>query len=200
MKFEENESQSKQNLVFAQPMNKTVLTYRGMIYPWQCDHMGHMNVMWYAGKFDEASWQIIARLGLTRSYMLERNCMMAAAHQDITYKRELREGDIMTIRSRVLEIGDRKVRFLHEMKNDGTGDLAAVTVVTGVHIDRATRRSCPFPHDLLRRMQASLIDGDRPDNIDITQHITEDAASSNASLSGDWLNSARSIEAEWTAN
>ena len=29
------------------------ITYRGVVYPWQCDHMGHMNVMWYAGKFDE---------------------------------------------------------------------------------------------------------------------------------------------------
>jgi acyl-CoA thioester hydrolase len=32
-----------------------VLTYRGTIYPWHCDHMGHMNVMWYVGKFDEAT-------------------------------------------------------------------------------------------------------------------------------------------------
>lgn len=21
------------------------VTYRGTVYPWQCDHMGHMNVM-----------------------------------------------------------------------------------------------------------------------------------------------------------
>jgi acyl-CoA thioester hydrolase len=31
------------------------LTYRGTVYPWQCDHIGHMNVMWYVGKFDEAT-------------------------------------------------------------------------------------------------------------------------------------------------
>src|SRR6266542_3912128 len=22
------------------------ITYRGVVYPWQCDHMGHLNVMW----------------------------------------------------------------------------------------------------------------------------------------------------------
>jgi acyl-CoA thioester hydrolase len=32
-----------------------ILAYRGTIYPWHCDHMGHMNVMWYVGKFDEAT-------------------------------------------------------------------------------------------------------------------------------------------------
>ena len=31
------------------------VTYRGTVYPLHCDHMGHMNVMWYVGKFDEAS-------------------------------------------------------------------------------------------------------------------------------------------------
>lgn len=50
---------------------------------------GHMNVMWYTGKFDEASWPLLARLGLTRSYMQEKNCLMAAVQQDTSYKREL---------------------------------------------------------------------------------------------------------------
>lgn len=156
--------------------------------------MGHMNVMWYTGKFDEASWQMIARLGLTQDYMRERNCVMAAVQQDITYKRELRAGDIITIRSRVLEIGEKTVRFFHEMKNDGTGELAAITIVTGVHIDRATHRSCPFPHDLLKRM-LSITSGDGSD-VDITQHITEDALA-NGPISGEWLNSTSSFEAKW---
>ena len=40
-------------------------TYRGTVYPWQCDHVGHMNIMWYVGKFDEANWNLFARLGPT---------------------------------------------------------------------------------------------------------------------------------------
>jgi acyl-CoA thioester hydrolase len=35
------------------------LSYRGAVYPWQCDHMGHMNVMWYVGKFDKATWNFL---------------------------------------------------------------------------------------------------------------------------------------------
>ncbi|MCK1361487.1 hypothetical protein [Bradyrhizobium sp. 199] len=26
-------------------------TYRGTVYPSQCDHVGHMNIMWHVGKF-----------------------------------------------------------------------------------------------------------------------------------------------------
>jgi acyl-CoA thioester hydrolase len=166
-------------------MSESILfTYRGMVYPWQCDHMGHMNVMWYAGKFDEASWQALARLGVTRAYMRERNCMMAAVQQDTSYKRELRAGDILTVRTRIHEIGGKTVRLFHEMKNDGTGEVAATSAITGIHIDRATRRPCPFPDDLLRAMHHRVAAEVRTD-IDITQHITEDAVPDGA-FSGDW--------------
>ena len=33
-------------------MSDLPLTYRGGVYPWHCDHVSHMNVMWYVGKFD----------------------------------------------------------------------------------------------------------------------------------------------------
>jgi len=43
------------------------ITYKGCVYPWQCDQVGHMNIMWYVGKFDEANWNHMARVGLTPS-------------------------------------------------------------------------------------------------------------------------------------
>ena len=65
-----------------------LLTYRGTVYPWQCDHIGHMNVMWYVGKFDEATWHLFAQIGLTPSYLRESGRGMAAVQQNISYKRE----------------------------------------------------------------------------------------------------------------
>jgi acyl-CoA thioester hydrolase len=58
------------------------VTYRGTVYPWQCDHMGHMNVMWYVGKFDEGkfdetSWHLISELGLTRARFEHEGAGMA---------------------------------------------------------------------------------------------------------------------------
>lgn len=174
-------------------MSEPILTYRGMVYPWQCDHMGHMNVMWYAGKFDEACWQAIARLGVTRDYMRERGCMMAAVEQDTAYKRELRAGDIISIRTRIHEIGEKTIRFFHEMKNDGTGEVAATSAVKGIHVDRGTRRPCPFPHDLLRAMHYRVTAGESAD-FDITQHITEEAVTDRP-LSSDSLVSALDVAA-----
>ena len=53
-------------------------TYRGIVYPWHCDHVGHMNVMLYIAKFDEATWFFFNRLGLTRTFLAEHRRGMAA--------------------------------------------------------------------------------------------------------------------------
>ncbi len=128
-----------------------LVTYRGAVYPWHCDHMGHMNVMWYVGKFDEATWQFFTALGITPTYMRENERGMVAVEQHISYKRELRAGDVITIRSGILEIKDKVIRFCHEMRNEETGEVAAITVLTGVHLDRRIRKACPFPQEVLAR-------------------------------------------------
>jgi len=77
-------------------------TYRGVVYPWQCDHMGHMNVMWYVGKFDEATWVFFDRIGLTREFLAAQARGMAAVDQRITYRRELRAGDVVAVDTTLL--------------------------------------------------------------------------------------------------
>jgi acyl-CoA thioester hydrolase len=120
------------------------VTYRGTVYPWHCDHVGHMNIMWYVGKFDEANWNLFARIGLTPTYLRCSGRGMAAVQQNISYRRELLAGDIVEIRSSLLDIGDKSIRFLHEMRNGETGEIAAICEITGVHMDRQARKSAPF--------------------------------------------------------
>lgn len=135
-------------------MDQGQLTHRGTIYPWQCDHMGHMNVMWYSGKFDEASWQILASLGLTSSRLRKEGMRMAAVEQRLEYKREL-QGGTVTLRSRVLEVGNRSIRFSHEMKNDETGETAAISV-SGVYFSAKTKKALPLPQDVRERALAVI--------------------------------------------
>src|SRR5512133_3352337 len=116
-------------------MADLVVTYRGVVYPGQCDHMGHMNVMWYVGKFDEATWQLFNAVGLSPSRIRDTSRGMAGLEQHIEYKRELRAGDIITIRSGILEVREKTLRFAHRMHNDETGELAATTTLTAVHLD-----------------------------------------------------------------
>ena len=129
-------------------------TYRGTVYPWQCDHVGHMNIMWYVGKFDEANWNLFARLGLTPSYLRKSGRGMAGVQQNIAYKRELFAGDIVEIKSRLLELREKAIRFLHEMRDAETGEIVATCEITAVHLDRQAHKSMPF-EDAVRQQAAS---------------------------------------------
>ena len=132
-------------------MNGDAITYRGIVYPWHCDHVGHMNVMWYVGKFDEATWNLFLQAGITPGYLRANQRGMAAVDQHIEYRRELRAGDAVTIRSEILEIEGRKIRFRHEMRNEESGEVAAVTTLLGVHMDTQARKACPFPAEVVVR-------------------------------------------------
>jgi acyl-CoA thioester hydrolase len=137
-------------------MPESMITYRGVVYPWHCDHMGHMNVMWYVGKFDEATWQLLASVGATPSRLREGGFGLVAVEQHIQYKRELRSGDLLTIRSSILEGKEKSLRFSHEMTNDQTGDVAAIMLVVGVCIDSMARKARELPPDILERIRSSL--------------------------------------------
>ena len=133
-----------------------ILSYKGTVYPWHCDHMGHMNVMWYVGKLDEATWHLFARLGLTPAVLREGRQGMAAVQQNIAYKRELMAGDIVEVESRILEIREKVIRFQHEMRNAASGEIAASCEITAVHMDRQLRKSCAFPEAIRAAAQALL--------------------------------------------
>jgi len=132
-------------------MSEWKITYRGVVYPWHCDHMGHMNVMWYAGKFDEACWQLLSMLGLEQSRFVRDGSGMAAVEQHIQYKRELHAGDAVTIQSTLLEVKDKSIHMLHKMVHDASGEVAAITVVVGVHIDAMLRNAIRLPEDVRQR-------------------------------------------------
>ncbi|HEY2056156.1 MAG TPA: thioesterase family protein [Solirubrobacterales bacterium] len=119
--------------------------YRGVVYPWQCDHMGHLNIMWYVGKFDEATWNLFARLGLTGTYLRGSGSSVAGVQQDLNYRREMFPGDVIEITTRVLKIGERSLRFRHEMRDAVTGEITATCEMTGVHLDTETRKAMPWP-------------------------------------------------------
>ena len=125
-------------------MAEPLVTYRGTVYPWHCDHVGHMNVMWYVGKFDEATWQLFNAVGLTPSYLRTSKRGMAAVDQHISYIKELHAGAVVTIRTSVLEVKDKSIRFVHEMLNDETNEIAARTTLKAVHLDTEQRKSCTF--------------------------------------------------------
>ena len=140
-------------------MSEALLSYRGTVYPWHCDQVGHMNVMWYVGKFDEATWHLFNALGLTPSYLRAASRGMAAVNQHVSYIQELHAGDVVTIRTVPLEFNEKGARFVHEMTNDESGEVVARTTLKAVHVDTVARKSCAFAESIATKAKLLLVNG-----------------------------------------
>jgi acyl-CoA thioester hydrolase len=137
-------------------MGKLLDTYRGTVYPWHCDHMHHMNVMWYVGKFDEATWSLMSHIGMSADFMRRNHRGMAAVDQRISYQREVHAGSTLAIRTGIVSVGEKKMIFFHEMRDTDKDQIAAITLLTGVHMDTQLRKACPLPDDV-REMARTLV-------------------------------------------
>jgi len=120
----------------------------------QLDHMGHMNVQFYTAKFDEAAWHLFAALGLDLKYMNDTNSGMAAVEQTTKYMAELMAGDLLVIKSEVLELNEKTIRFKHYMYRLGDDVLSSTTELVGVHMDREIRKSIVLPGFVGERVAA----------------------------------------------
>ena len=74
-------------------------TYRGVVYPWHIDQIGHMNVQFYTARFDEATWHFLAAIGITPAYLKANARGMAAVDQHTRYKQELHAGALIRVTS-----------------------------------------------------------------------------------------------------
>ena len=54
-------------------MTEVLITRRGCVHPEDCDHMDHLNVVAYVEKFDQATWNLFAEVGMYRRSLNENN-------------------------------------------------------------------------------------------------------------------------------
>jgi len=127
-------------------------TFVGVIYPNQLDHMGHVNVQYYASMFDQATWTFLSEFGITSEYMKANRRGMAAVSQHTNYLLELFSGDIVEIQTKLLEVSEKTIRFVHTMRRRPQMDTIATSELVGVHFDTEIHKSCPFPQEIKERL------------------------------------------------
>lgn len=129
-------------------------TYRGAVYPWHCDFNDHMNVQHYMGKFDEATWHFMASMGITPSYLRKENRAIVAVEQNMKYFEELHAGDLIYVKTSLVELKSKAIIILHKMINLETNKVVAEAKMVGVHMDKKTRSSIAFPEYISKKIMS----------------------------------------------
>jgi acyl-CoA thioester hydrolase len=104
-----------------------------------------MNVMWYTHIFTKATGALFQQVGLNREYFQAHQAGTFALKQLFTYLIELRVGEEVTIRTRVLGRSAKKLHVLHFMTKGDPEAPAALCEFLAAHIDMRVRRTAPFP-------------------------------------------------------
>jgi acyl-CoA thioester hydrolase len=131
-------------------------TARGTVHAWQCDHMGHANLRAYGEFFEQALWHVFHRIGITPSMLRGEAIRMAGVQQSISYRKELLPGDLILVKSQLIEMRERSLKMRHEMQHVETGEVCATCELTAVCIDARTRKPCQFPPEISAKAQEIL--------------------------------------------
>ena len=121
------------------------VTYRAVIPASFIDEFGHVNVMWYTHLFTEGAGGLFQLVGLTREHLEANRAGTFALEQHFRYLKEVRLGQHVTLRSRVLGRSAKRWHTIHFMTIDEFDVLAATCEVVSTYVDMTIRRSAAMP-------------------------------------------------------
>jgi acyl-CoA thioesterase FadM len=128
--------------------------HHDQVQPEWLDSNGHMNLAYYIVVFDRGTdaWLEMAGLGAAFRARTKRTTFAVESH--VLYRKEVRLGDALLVRTRVVEGGGKRLHFVHEMTSGGA--LVAMQEVLSLHVDLNTRRAAPLAEEDAARVTALL--------------------------------------------
>jgi len=120
---------------------------------WECDSNGHMNVMYYINKFENAGRNLSLEMGVSK--IMSKEIGFVVVEQTIKYLREVFEDDLLFVESSLVNFSNKAMVMRHEMFNGITKELVSTMDVVGVLFNKTNRKAIPIPKDridILKKM------------------------------------------------
>ena len=127
------------------------------------DILGHMNVQWYFHLFGRGAMNFIGSLGVNKNYIEEQRRGNFVLRQVIDYIAEVRLGETVSVRARMLGRTEKKMHKMYFMINESRGNLAATLEALVIHADLTKRGSAMFPPEMAVVMDARIAESNALD-------------------------------------
>src|SRR6266850_4301481 len=139
-------------------------TYRGMVYRWEVDNVDHFTVAFYFARFEDATLALLHAIGLDPGALARAGGAAVTTECSVRYRRELRVGDILHMRSGVTAADDDGIDVAHEVVDSGDGTLCTSVEQKIVLVDAVSRKRRAFTPAqrqaaLARRVEAAPPEG-----------------------------------------
>jgi acyl-CoA thioester hydrolase len=144
--------------------------YEGTVSAEEIDHLGHMNVRFYATRAMAATRALLAENGLDEATLAADDTVVGVPDTFTRHYREQLEGARLAVMSGVIGIGEAGLLLHHELVNADTGELAATFRHRVEPLHRASREPRPFSSAFVSACQNQVVEWPehgRPRTIDL---------------------------------
>ena len=132
-------------------------TFKGAVLASEYDAEAYMNSPMYVSRFDQATWFLLHAIELTPASIRHERLRVAIFRQNYQFLAELRGGELVTVQSGFIAVGEKYIRFIHQMLNFGTGKMLASSDCTAVLASLETGKSVALPAPLRDRAKAHMV-------------------------------------------
>ncbi|MDX1485822.1 MAG: thioesterase family protein [Alphaproteobacteria bacterium] len=143
-------------------MGQWMETNRAVVFPAQCDHLGHMNVRYYAHIFDDASFHCWANIGINFEDMHAQGAVTVVAHTATDFIREVVAGSLVRVESAFVKLGTKSATYHQRLINAETGVLHARQRQVEAFINFESRKSVAIPDAFRDKITAALVEDAEP--------------------------------------
>ena len=112
--------------------------------------MAYYNVL-----FDRDSDIGLALIGLGPAYVKKTGNSYFTLEAHISYLRELHPQDQVWIATQILDFDAKRIHYIQQMHHAKEGWIACVTENIVMHVDLMTKKSSPFPTDVLEKIKTA---------------------------------------------
>ena len=127
------------------------------VKPSEIDHLGHMNVRFYAERAQRANRILLADLGLGADEGEAPGVRLQQFDTYTRYHREQFEGSTLTVNGGVIEVRPGEVRCFYEVTNPAKGEIAATFIIVNALTDAATGLAAPLDAATAKAATAQIV-------------------------------------------
>jgi len=117
------------------------------------DYNGHFNMAYYNVLFDRDSDVSLTLIGLGPEYVKQTGNSYFTLEAHISYLRELHPGDQVWIATQILDFDAKRIHYVQKMHHAKENWIACVTENIVMHVGLITKKSSPFPTDVLEKIK-----------------------------------------------
>lgn len=147
-------------------MAEWIETFKGAIPASEYDPESHMNTQSYVSRFDQATWFLLSTIGLTPRIVRAQKRRIAVVRQTFQFIAELQGGELVTIRSGFLAVGEKHLRFLHRMFDAENGKMVATCDSTAVLASLKTGKSVKPESEIMSSAREHLVTANDIEGLD----------------------------------